>query len=384
MFVLELSKPSGICLAALRRRGRCVGYLICSRYDTVWHLMNVAVDPDRRRRGHRDRAARRALFERVGDDAAQFTLEVRPLQRRRDRALRALRLPLRRHAAAATTRTTARTPLIMWRTPATLRRPLDDVPTRAPARVILALETSCDDTCAAVVDARRRDPLERRSPRRACTTATAASCRRSPRATTSSWSTRSSTTRSRRPATTLDDVEPVAVTQGPGLVGALLVGVATAKALAAARAAAARRRSTTCRATSPPTSSQPEPFEPPFLCLIACGGHTLLARVDDHARLRACSGRRSTTPPARRSTRARACSASATRAARRCRGLARGRRPGGVRVPDARARVAGLDFSLRRPQDRAALHGARPGRGGDARARAPTSPPPTSTRSSRR
>ena len=43
MFVLELSKPSGICLAALEE-GVMVGYLVCSRYDTVWHLMNVAVD----------------------------------------------------------------------------------------------------------------------------------------------------------------------------------------------------------------------------------------------------------------------------------------------------------------------------------------------------
>src|SRR5207253_4154579 len=50
MFVLELSKPSGICLAALRN-GRIVGYLVCSRYDTVWHLMNVAVDERLRREG---------------------------------------------------------------------------------------------------------------------------------------------------------------------------------------------------------------------------------------------------------------------------------------------------------------------------------------------
>src|SRR5215211_2878911 len=50
MFVLELSKPSGICLAALREE-RLVGYLVCSRYDTVWHLMNVAVDVRHRREG---------------------------------------------------------------------------------------------------------------------------------------------------------------------------------------------------------------------------------------------------------------------------------------------------------------------------------------------
>src|ERR687887_610861 len=41
MFVLELSKPTSICLGA-KHRGRLVGYLICSRYHTVWHLMNVA------------------------------------------------------------------------------------------------------------------------------------------------------------------------------------------------------------------------------------------------------------------------------------------------------------------------------------------------------
>ena len=74
MFVLELSKPSGICLAA-EVENELVGYLICSRYDTVWHVMNIAVDPDRRRRGIAS-ALIGALFERVGDDP-QVTLEVR-------------------------------------------------------------------------------------------------------------------------------------------------------------------------------------------------------------------------------------------------------------------------------------------------------------------
>ena len=74
MFVLELSKPSGICLAA-EVENELVGYLICSRYDTVWHVMNVAVDPDRRRRGIAT-ALIGALLERVGEDA-QVTLEVR-------------------------------------------------------------------------------------------------------------------------------------------------------------------------------------------------------------------------------------------------------------------------------------------------------------------
>jgi N6-L-threonylcarbamoyladenine synthase len=80
---------------------------------------------------------------------------------------------------------------------------------------------------------------------------------------------------------TLDDVELVAATQGPGLVGALLVGLATAKGIAAARALP----------LAPVDHLQghvaasflgPEPFEPPFLSLIASGGHTLLVRVTDH------------------------------------------------------------------------------------------------------
>src|SRR5918999_6060999 len=50
MFVLELSKPSGICLAATFG-DRMIGYLVCSRYADVWHLMNVAIEPQHRRAG---------------------------------------------------------------------------------------------------------------------------------------------------------------------------------------------------------------------------------------------------------------------------------------------------------------------------------------------
>ncbi len=76
MFVLELSKPSGLSLAALGAdSSKLVGYLILSRYDTVWHLMNVAVDPVRRREGIA-RAMLTEMFERAGPDE-QYTLEVR-------------------------------------------------------------------------------------------------------------------------------------------------------------------------------------------------------------------------------------------------------------------------------------------------------------------
>lgn len=79
----------------------------------------------------------------------------------------------------------------------------------------------------------------------------------------------------------LDDIDLVAVTQGPGLVGALLVGVATAKGIAAARGLP----------LAPVDHLQghvaanflgPDPFEPPFLCLVASGGHTFLAEVTEH------------------------------------------------------------------------------------------------------
>ena len=85
-----------------------------------------------------------------------------------------------------------------------------------------------------------------------------------------------------RAQVTLDHLDLIAVTQGPGLVGALLVGVATAKALAAARRlplAAVDHLDGHVAANY----LQPDPIEPPFVCLIASGGHTLLAKVTHHA-----------------------------------------------------------------------------------------------------
>jgi N6-L-threonylcarbamoyladenine synthase len=79
----------------------------------------------------------------------------------------------------------------------------------------------------------------------------------------------------------LDDVELVAMTRGPGLVGALLVGVQTAKAIAGARGlplAAVDHLQGHVAANF----VEPDPVEPPFLCLVASGGHTFLADVRDH------------------------------------------------------------------------------------------------------
>ena len=79
---------------------------------------------------------------------------------------------------------------------------------------------------------------------------------------------------------TLDDVELVGVTRGPGLVGALLVGLSAAKAIAWARglplAAVDHLQGHVAS-----LYLEPDPVEPPFLCLLASGGHTMLLDVQE-------------------------------------------------------------------------------------------------------
>jgi ribosomal-protein-alanine N-acetyltransferase len=124
MFVLELSKPTGICLAAVRG-GPVVGYLVCSRYDTVWHVMNVAVEPVLQRDGIATALIGRLLHD-VGREA-RLTLEVRPSN------AAAIALYERFGFASAGVRRryyqdNGEDALVMWRTPATLRGSLADVP----------------------------------------------------------------------------------------------------------------------------------------------------------------------------------------------------------------------------------------------------------------
>jgi N6-L-threonylcarbamoyladenine synthase len=146
---------------------------------------------------------------------------------------------------------------------------------------LLAIETSCDDTCAAVTDGPRvlsnfvssqaalheefggvvpevasRHHLE-------LVNAVVAAALRSA-------------------DTELEQVDAVAVTRGPGLIGALLVGLSTAKALAAAQ----RKPLIPVDHLQGHVAAnflEPEPLEPPFVCLVASGGHTLLAGARDHS-----------------------------------------------------------------------------------------------------
>jgi N6-L-threonylcarbamoyladenine synthase len=79
----------------------------------------------------------------------------------------------------------------------------------------------------------------------------------------------------------LEEIELIGVTRGPGLVAALLVGVATAKALGAVNQTALAPVDH-LHGHVASVFLKPSPFEPPFVSLIASGGHTLLARVTDH------------------------------------------------------------------------------------------------------
>jgi [ribosomal protein S18]-alanine N-acetyltransferase len=129
MFVLELSKPSGICLVAVRER-RLVAYMVCSRYDTIWHIMNIAVHPEERRTGLAT-ALLEELFRRAGGEDERYTLEVRTSN------VSAISLYERFGFLRAGTRRryyqdNGEDALIMWRTPSTLAGRLDDVPAAGP------------------------------------------------------------------------------------------------------------------------------------------------------------------------------------------------------------------------------------------------------------
>ncbi len=169
---------------------------------------------------------------------------------------------------------------------------------------ILALETSCDDTCAAVLEEQgsiRSNVISSQEvhDRFGGVVPEIASRRHLEIVNLVVASALE------RAGTTLDQIDLVAATRGPGLVGALLVGFATAKAIAAARelpfaavdhlqghvaanfiAGPATPGTSSTSGSRPPRSApvggECSPFEPPFVCLIASGGHTLLAHVREH------------------------------------------------------------------------------------------------------
>ena len=121
MFVAELQKPSSLALGAYRETGELAGYLVVSRYVDAWHVMNVAVAPEFRRRGI-GRALLERLFEVTGGDSRRgYTLEVRVSNADAIRLYERLGFEARgiRRGYYTDNREDA---LIMWREPANAER----------------------------------------------------------------------------------------------------------------------------------------------------------------------------------------------------------------------------------------------------------------------
>jgi N6-L-threonylcarbamoyladenine synthase len=160
--------------------------------------------------------------------------------------------------------------------------------------------------------------------------------------------------------TRLEEIDRVAVTRGPGLIGALLVGLAAAKGIAWGRGLPLVPVDH-LHGHVASLYLQPTDLEPPFLCLLASGGHTLLD-VQDRAGFR-WSARPSTT---RRGgvRQGSACSGSAIRAARRSTG-SRGGRSCRLRLPGRPC--SGARFLVLRSQDGALPRPRSPGGGVERR-----------------
>ncbi|HTZ85729.1 MAG TPA: tRNA (adenosine(37)-N6)-threonylcarbamoyltransferase complex transferase subunit TsaD [Solirubrobacteraceae bacterium] len=155
---------------------------------------------------------------------------------------------------------------------------------------ILALETSCDDTCAAVIDregAMLANVISSQTAHEDFGGVVPEIASRHHLEIVSAIVQRAL----EEASVELDDLDLIAATQGPGLVGALLVGLSTAKALAAARELPFApvdhiqghvAANFLLRGGDTALGAGEGAFEPPFVCLIASGGHTLLAHVREY------------------------------------------------------------------------------------------------------
>jgi [ribosomal protein S18]-alanine N-acetyltransferase len=77
MFAAELRKPSALALGAYLESGELAGYAFVSRYVDAWHVMNVAVAPEHRRRGVATELLERLFEVTASDQRRGYTLEVR-------------------------------------------------------------------------------------------------------------------------------------------------------------------------------------------------------------------------------------------------------------------------------------------------------------------
>ena len=171
------------------------------------------------------------------------------------------------------------------------------------------------------------------------------------------------------------------MTVGPGLVGALLVGIAAAKAVALATGRAARRREPS---RGPHLRELPRARAARAAVRVPRGlrrAHDARAHAED-APLRGARARRSTTPRARPSTRSRGSRAWGSRAGRRSTSSRATGDPDAVALPARDGRLGDYDFSMSRPEDGRAAARARPSRRPGATSTRRISPPRSRRRSS--
>jgi len=276
MLAEELRQGQGWRQVAAGPSGEVIGFALGRKYPDEWHLMDVAVAPRARKRGVGTRLLR--VFVADADRAGKpVLLEVRE----HNEAAIALYeghgfsvLAVRRGYYPDT----GENALVMWRDPGRAER-AGGTGLSGP---LLAIESSCDDTAAAVLTpqgqvlstlSHSQDSIHERYGGVVPEVASRAHVERMTAVVSEAL---------RQAGCTMDDIAGVAATVGPGLIGALLVGVQTAKAIAWAR-----------RLPFFPVNHihghlaaawLADPDAPlPMVTLVASGGHTTLIRVDDRS-----------------------------------------------------------------------------------------------------
>jgi N6-L-threonylcarbamoyladenine synthase len=268
----ELSQDMSWHVVASENETGVAGYLIGRTYPDEWHLLNLAVAP-----GERGRGLGGVLLDDFLDAAENacvpVILEVRPGNRE------AIGLYTGRGFGTIGVRPqyysdTLEDALVMECSPGSVR------PARGLVGLILAIETSCDDSSAAVLTTsgevlsnvvHSQDAIHERYGGVVPEVASRAHVERLTAVVSEAL---------RQAGCDITDLGAVAATVGPGLIGALLIGVQTAKAIAWSR-----------RLPFVPVNhvhghlaavwlaDSDAPF--PMVTLVASGGHTSLVRVDD-------------------------------------------------------------------------------------------------------
>jgi N6-L-threonylcarbamoyladenine synthase len=281
MLTDELAQDLGWRIVAVDPAGGVVGFILGRRYPDAWHVIDLAVAPERRRQGVG--ATLLADFLKAADlSGIEVVLEVR-----QGNAAAVALYESRGFALIGVRRgyytDTKEDALVMARDPGTAGH--GKGPARSLSGPLLAIESSCDDSAAAVVSAEgavlsavthSQDAIHERYGGVVPEVASRAHVERMTAVVSEAL---------REARCGVDDLGGVAATVGPGLIGALLVGVQTAKAIAWSRRLPFFPVNHLHGHLAAAWLSDPS-ARFPMVTLVASGGHTLLIRVDDRANFR--------------------------------------------------------------------------------------------------